>query len=174
MNGLKQDFNIVYNKESDYFEANKIGAIIIDDIRIGEFGILSENILKLYKLSSGKFIAGYIDLDYIKKEVVINKEFSKWSQYPSVIRDLSLVVPGHLTHSRIYDKIFLKGGENLVDVRLYDMYQAEKLGTDKKSMTYTLEFNSKERTMTSEEVDASIDEIIKVLNNEFGITLRPQ
>ena len=84
------------------------------------------------------------------------------------------MVPGHLTHLDIYDKIFANGGNKLKEVVLFDIYKDERLGTDKKSIAYKLEFNSSEETLTSEEVDEVINKILDSLEKDLGITLRPE
>ncbi len=174
LNSLNQDFSFEYYKDSYYFDLNRSSKIKINGKFAGEFGWISGKLLKFYKLADLKFVGGYILIDTIDKERMLNKKFMKWSQYPSVFRDLSLLVPANLTHSEIYDNIKLESGGILKDIRLYDVYQDEKLGLDKKSMTYTLEFNSKSRTLTALEVDERVKNILKALESEFGITLRPE
>jgi phenylalanyl-tRNA synthetase beta chain len=174
LENLCQEFDINYNNKSSYFEKDMNASISINGNFAGEFGILSRNLLKSYKLSNLKFIGGYIFTDILEKDRILNKKFIKWSQFPSIFRDLSLVVPVELTHVCIYDKIKSNAGEFFKDIKLYDIYQDEKFGEDKKSMTYTLEFNSKDRTLTSDEIDICIEKILAVLNTDFGITLRPE
>jgi phenylalanyl-tRNA synthetase beta chain len=174
LDSLNQEYQLAYDKESLYFDKTKYGYVNIDRNIIAEFGCLTNDLLKIFKLSNSNFIAGCINLDMLDKDRIINRTFTKWSPFPSVFRDLSLVVPEHLTHSEIYDKIFDNGGNKLKEIVLFDIYKDDKLGSDKKSIAYKLEFNSSEATLTSEEVDESINNILAALENDLKITLRPE
>ena len=61
----------------------------------------------------------------------------------------------------------------LKNIRLNDIFRDEKLGVGKKSMTFRLEFNSNDRTLTSGEVDDKIGKILEKLKDRLKITIRP-
>jgi len=170
---LKQNYIIDYSKESDFFDNELRGSIIIDGNPAGEFGVVTKEFLKEYRVARIPFAGGYLYTDCIDVSHLENVKFSPWSPFPSIKRDISLVVPVKLTHFQIYDKILNEGGNLLKKTELFDIFEDKNLGNNVKCMTYTLEFNSSEKTLTSEEVDRKIENIVKVLNNEFEIKLRP-
>ncbi|MBN2406887.1 MAG: phenylalanine--tRNA ligase subunit beta [Elusimicrobia bacterium] len=171
---FNQDFDYNYSCDSAYFDRQKNAAIMIDGKFTGEFGCIKEGMLKQYDLKNRQFTGAYIILNNIDREKLIKRRFRSWSPFPSVFRDLSLVSPFNLTHSAICDKISEKGEKILKYIELFDQYTDNKLGAGKKCMNYKLEFNSPERTLTSEEVDTVVGNIVEYLSGTLGITLRPE
>ncbi|MFH1415042.1 MAG: phenylalanine--tRNA ligase subunit beta [Elusimicrobiota bacterium] len=169
----RQDFSLEYNSPSDYFDRNKNASVFISGRFAGQFGLISNQFLKAYKLDNSSFIGGFLFTETFFDENFIDAKYSAWSQYPSLYRDLSLVVPNNLTYATVYDKIVTESGFILKKVTLTDTYRDEKLGKDRKSMTFGLEFNSPDKTLTAVEVDSIIEKILTEVKNVFGITLRP-
>ncbi len=190
LKNLRQEYEYDYSGastgsgHSTFFDKNKSAVIQIcngsgHSTFAGEFGCFNKDFLKLFNLKEKKFIGGYLLLNSINEKNLYN-QFTKWSIYPSVFRDISLVAPIETTHLQIYNKIKENGGIGgksapsngiLKNIQLYDTFSDEKLGKNKKNLTYTLEFNSSERTLISEEVKKSFDDIVLALKS-IGVTLR--
>ncbi|MDA3792066.1 MAG: phenylalanine--tRNA ligase subunit beta [Elusimicrobia bacterium] len=175
---LKQDYSFNYSGSSAYFKKGRSGVLSIDGKFSGEFGLVKESLLKSYNLNQA-YTGGYLILDEVNKDRISNKRFKKWSAYPAIYRDISLICPAELTHKSIYDIIKVNGGGELKKAEVADSYIGEKIGAGKKSITYALEFNSEEKTLSSEtlsseKVDFLIEDILNELENKFGITLRPE
>ena len=64
------------------------------------------------------------------------------------------------------------GGKTLEDVSLFDIYRGIKLGADKKSVAYSISFRAADRTLTEQEINKSMEKILKALKDEFGAELR--
>ncbi|MFW6172274.1 MAG: hypothetical protein ACOC5T_00820, partial [Elusimicrobiota bacterium] len=171
LKNLRQEYEISYGNDSIYFDAEKSGKIEINGNFLGEFGCFNDDYLNYFKLKNN-FIGGYIFIYNLNEDSIINKKYIPWSPFPSVFMDISLVVPIGLTHSEIYDNILKVNVKNLKKILLTDQYKKGDFGQDKKSMTYSLEFNSPEKTLTSEEIESNIKKIIKHLNKEIGAELR--
>jgi phenylalanyl-tRNA synthetase beta chain len=93
-------------------------------------------------------------------------------RYPPSKRDLAVIVPAEATHADIVGAIRSAGGPDLVEVRLFDVFEGGPIGAGKKSMAYALEFRSSERTLSDREVDGSVDAIVRTLQSKFGAVLR--
>ncbi|MEA3506892.1 MAG: phenylalanine--tRNA ligase subunit beta, partial [Elusimicrobiota bacterium] len=171
LDSLKQDYSFEYPSNSFYFKEGRCGSIIIEGKFAGEFGAIKESFAGTSNVSRA-CSGGYLILEKVNKEKIKAVKFEKWSPYPVASRDLSLICPIELTHKNLYDIIKSRGGQNLKNVRVVDSYTGKKLGPEKKSITYSLEFNSREKTLSSEEVDSLIEDILKGLKKEYGVTLR--
>ena len=57
-------------------------------------------------------------------------------------------------------------------LKLFDIYRDEKIGNDKKSIAYSLKFRAKDRTMSDDEINPIMEEIIAGLEKELGAELR--
>jgi phenylalanyl-tRNA synthetase beta chain len=64
------------------------------------------------------------------------------------------------------------GGRLLRDVRLFDLYRGDQVGSDKKSLAYTLTFQADDRTLTDKDANKIRDKIVRRLNAQLDATLR--
>ena len=74
--------------------------------------------------------------------------------------------------SKIEDNIRSAGGEIIRSIKLFDVYSGKQIPEGKKSLAYSIEYNSASRTLTDSEVDEVHSQIIHRLSEEFGIELR--
>ena len=113
-----------------------------------------------------------LDLDALLKEINRNIYYKEISRYPAVKRDLAFVINKNTAYNDIKEAIVKNGGEYLTGVRLFDVYTDKKLGDDKKSMAFSLNFSSNERTLTDDEINRQVDKIVKSLESGLGVSLR--
>jgi phenylalanyl-tRNA synthetase beta chain len=91
--------------------------------------------------------------------------------FPAVYQDLAVVVPAATPAGEVRAAILAGGGELLAAAEVFDLYEGEQVGSDRKSLALNLEFRAPDRTLTDEEV-AAVRETIKVKLDEIGGTLR--
>jgi len=164
-----ESLRIIYYNSSEN-EVNTTDLILNDKV-IGNIYIVSEELLKLFDIDSDVFLVE-IKIDDILKLTGESIKFKEISKFPSVKRDLALIVNRQTKYSEIEEAIKSSGGANLKDLSLFDIYSDDRLGSGKKSMAFSLEFSSKEKTLTDEEVNKQIQKIIKTLEKKLEITLR--
>ena len=92
--------------------------------------------------------------------------------FPAVRRDLSLVVPESLRYEKIESLIRGLNPESMEDLEYVTTYRGKPLEKGQKSVTVTLIFRSPTGTLTSEQVDASVQRVVDAAQAEFGATLR--
>jgi phenylalanyl-tRNA synthetase beta chain len=97
----------------------------------------------------------------------------KMSVFPSVKRDLSLLVPVGITYQILVDGIQSAGGDLLEEVTLYDVYRGPQVPENQEALTFSLVFRSPQRTLVDEEIDDIMSQMIERLNVELDVTLRP-
>jgi phenylalanyl-tRNA synthetase beta chain len=91
--------------------------------------------------------------------------------FPAVYQDLAVVVPAATPASEVRGAVMAGGGELLHAAEVFDLYEGEQVGADRKSLALNLEFRAPDRTLTDEEV-AAVRETIKAKLGEIGGTLR--
>jgi phenylalanyl-tRNA synthetase beta chain len=103
------------------------------------------------------------------------KKFRELGRYPSVTRDIAMIVPEKLTHAEILRVIQEPSEPLLKTVQLFDLFEINE-GTSPhasgKSLAYRLTYRAKNRTLTNEEVNAAHAKIRERLRRELGVTLR--
>ena len=158
-----------------YYNSSENGGsktdIILNSKVIGNIYILSDELLKLFDIDDNVYLAE-IKIDEVLNLTGGSIKFSEISKFPSVKRDLALTVKKEIKFEEIKETIKSSGGAYLQSLSLFDIYSDEKLGADKKSMAFSLEFYSKEKTLTDEEINRQVQKIIKTLEKKLGITLR--
>jgi phenylalanyl-tRNA synthetase beta chain len=94
------------------------------------------------------------------------------SKYPTVKRDLNLVVSDEIDSSQLLDSIRSSAGEQLVKLELLDVYRGQGIDSEKKSVTLSLIFQSNSRTLTYQEIDEACDLVLARVKTDLGGVLR--
>jgi len=101
-----------------------------------------------------------------------NKKYVEIPKYPAVERDIALVVDENIEVGQI-EKIIIKKAKKLLEnMKLFDIYRNEKIGKNKKSVAYSLIFRDKNRTLSDEEINTTMENIITELEKTLGAELR--
>ena len=90
------------------------------------------------------------------------------------IYDRCLDYPGrdNWSDSLVQLAIYKDGGNTLIHVSLFDVYQSEEVGDKNKSLAFSLKFQSDTTTLTDSEVDQNMDKILKSLKKVYGANQR--
>lgn len=98
------------------------------------------------------------------------KQYTSTPRFPSSIRDIALIVDNNIASKQIEEII---RRQKLVSREvLFDLYTGKQIAHGKKSLAYRLYFQSAERTLTDEEVDAALNNILESLKKELNAALR--
>ena len=99
-------------------------------------------------------------------------KFKEISKYPTISKDLALVVSKDLLAEDIAKAIKKSAGNLLTGIEVFDVYVDEKLGENKKSIAYSLKFGVNDRTLTDEEINPILEKIIKDMENKLNTEIR--
>jgi phenylalanyl-tRNA synthetase beta chain len=98
--------------------------------------------------------------------------FKEISKFPSVERDLAMVVPKSMQYGDIQEQIKKLRLAQLQDIKLFDIFESEKLGKDKKSLAVNFTFLDEEKTLTDKEIDSWMNKIMTTLEKNLGAEIR--
>ena len=98
--------------------------------------------------------------------------YRKISKFPSMRRDLSLLIDAGIDIARIRDRIRKTAPGLLTDVELFDLYQGEAVAAGEKSVSLGLTFQRDSRTLTDAEVEGVMESVVKSLRDGFNARLR--
>lgn len=93
-------------------------------------------------------------------------------RFPTVERDLALVVPQHLAWQTIEETVQKIRLQTLRDIKLFDIFESDKLGAGQKSMAVNFTFLDEEKTLTDKEIEGWMSKIMQTLEKELEITIR--
>ncbi|MBW2939671.1 phenylalanine--tRNA ligase subunit beta [Zhongshania aquimaris] len=143
--------------------------VYCNDKRIGRIGALHPSLQARWDFVNPVYLFE-IDLQPILERSV--PVFSELSRYPEVRRDLALIVDRQLAASEVLSAVRKSAGENLSDLKLFDIYQGKGIDPERKSLALGLTFRHSSRTLNEEEVGQSVDAVVQTLKEAFGASLR--
>ncbi len=85
-----------------------------------------------------------------------------------------MIVDRNLTFDKIESSIKKANAEFLTHTKLFDVFESDKLGNNKKSMAVSFTFLNEEKTLTDKETDVMVANILKQLNADVGAEIRQQ
>ncbi len=172
LDGLRiSNFNLL-KEEIPYLHPSRSCIIKVGAERVGVSGEISPGVLENYKLSMNAFVFE-IDLEPFGKYLLREKRRIKsLPKYPSVLRDISLLVDSETEAQEIYNAIWGIKNPLIAEVKLFDLWKGDSLPQGKKSLTYRLRYQNLERTLTDEEVNAVHQEVVFTLVKKLGIEVR--
>jgi phenylalanyl-tRNA synthetase beta chain len=157
--------------EDPAFETGWCVALSIDGVVVGRAGLLTAKIRHNWRIQNPVALAE-IKLDPIISQLHDTKSFKPIPVYPSVARDLAVIVDESVPHGDILRVINLVAPEELTNIALFDIFRSKELGNGRKSMAYTLTFRSAERTLTDEETNSQHAAIMDRLREELGAEIK--
>lgn len=143
---------------------------------LGQLGQLSPSIAEAYGFrNKEKIYVAEFDLSSLKEDldnVPDNVYVQPLPRYPSIIRDVSIIVDETLPASAVRDTIGAVAPETLINVLEFDRYQGKGIRTNGVSLSLRLTFQSTERTLTDTEVQQALDLIVSELKGTHSAELR--
>jgi phenylalanyl-tRNA synthetase beta chain len=138
---------------------------------VGTIGRLDDAVAAAYKFRQAAYVAE-LDLSAllsIKERPVLYKPLPR---YPSVVRDLSLLVERRVTLHQILRATAAQKLEHLQSAKLVDIYEGAGVPEGKRSVTLRIEYRADERTLRDEDVDEMHARLVSALTEAFGAELR--
>ena len=160
------------NAEVKHLRTGQTAAIYIDGGCIGTLGRLNEEISAEYKFKQPVYLAE-IDLDAVFSRNTQPVVYRPLPKYPSIIRDVSLLVDRATTFDDIRAAVIDHGAEICRNVGFVDIFEGKGVEDGKRSLTIRLEYRSDERTLVDEEVTAVHEGILESLGITLGVEQRP-
>jgi len=140
-------------------------------LQLGEFGQLLPALAKKYDLRDAIFLAE-LNLDQLLARRNPAKSFKSLPQFPSIRRDVAMLVPEATTHESVLQTVKQTKPANLENVELFDVFRGKNVPEGQKSLAYAFIYRSPEKTLTDAEVNAAHAKIVEALKQNLGATVR--
>jgi len=156
------------DSKQDVWHPTRIAEIKLDHEEIGFLGEISPLLREKYGIKDPVF-AFEIDFEKLEKKATEEIEYEEISPFPAAIRDISVIVPKEVRVDEILTKIqFLS--PLIRDVDLFDIF--DEIEDNKKSLSFHIYFQSKNKTLSDKELDFLQEKIIKTLEKNKGWKVR--
>lgn len=158
-------------KEDRTFHPGRCAVVMADGKKLAIIGEIHPTVLERYGIKKRIYLFE-IFIETAKEVANTGIVYSSIPKFPSILRDIALVVDKSVYVSEM-EKVIRKYGKKLLeDVKLFDIFEGEQVGKDKKSVAYSLKFRASDRTLTDEEVNPLIEKILLQLEIECNAKLR--
>ncbi len=164
-------YDVVSERCNNSYHPGKTANIKVGKDIIATLGEIHPEVAENYDVRGQVYVAE-IWLDKLVKYGKMSKKYTEVAKFPAVERDIAMVIDESVEVGDIERAIQKKGKKILEEICLFDVYRNEKLGENKKSVAYSLKFRSKDRTLTDEEVNRTMEEIVEELESSLGAELR--
>lgn len=162
-----EDFENFTNKKLHSALETRINGSVLS-----QFGEVDQSVLNRFDIRQPVFFA---DIDWdtaLAKAKFSTIKVDDIPKFPAVYRDLAIVVPSQLKYEEAKRSVEKLRINQLQDVRLFDVFESEKLGRGKKSMAMSFTFLDKEKTLTDKEIDGMMNKIMLALEKDLSAEVR--
>lgn len=113
-----------------------------------------------------------LDAKTVMKYMAKNFKYKALPKYPATTRDLAMLVATDVQAADIEKAMTKAAGQNLTQITLFDVYTGKQVEQGKKSLAFSLTFQSNDKTLTDAEIDKDIEKIVAKLRKDFDANLR--
>jgi phenylalanyl-tRNA synthetase beta chain len=179
LKGLLEEFfeqfgvrGITYNRRPEatglFLESATVN---LGKFQIGELGQLSPILARQYDLRDAVLLAE-LNCDTLLARRNPAKAFKTLPAFPSVRRDVAIVVPEATSHDSVLQVVKQTKPANLESVELFDIFRGKNVPEGQKSMAYAFTYRSTERTLTDSEVTAAHEKLVSEFKQRLQAAIR--
>ncbi len=154
------------------FQQGRVARLRVGEADIGVLGEVTAAVRDAFGLPNGRVAAAELDLEALLAQVPSSWFVQPVSSYPAVLQDLAVIVDDDVPASRVQKLIAEAGGALLKEVNLFDLYRGEPIPAGKKSLAFSLSFQSPGKTLSDDLVAKQVMRIVVRLKKEIGAEIR--
>ncbi|HWD93291.1 MAG TPA: phenylalanine--tRNA ligase subunit beta [Verrucomicrobiae bacterium] len=139
--------------------------------QLGEFGQLLPTLAKKYDLRDAVFLAE-LNLDLLLARRNPSKSFKALPAFPSIRRDVAMLVPEATTHEAVLQVVKQTKPANLESVELFDVFRGKNVPEGQKSLAYAFIYRNAERTLTDAEATAAHEKLVEQFKKALQAAVR--
>lgn len=138
---------------------------------IATVGEVHPAVLSAYGITKPVYIFE-LDATTVMKYMAKDLKYKALPKYPATSRDLAMLVNIDVDAADIEKAMTKAAGQNLTQITLFDVYTGKQVEEGKKSLAFSLTFQSNDKTLTDAEIDPAIEKIVAKLQKDFNANLR--
>jgi len=161
----------VDSQDEPYAEEGFALDVMLGEKKIGVLGKFKNEVLTNFSIKNDVY---FFDLDYdqLCKTKSTVKQFSSLPVYPSVKRDIALVVPETVSAGELLGAVKNSREKLIEHSEIFDVFQGEKIPEGHKSIALTITYRSPTKTLTEKNVEKSHSKIVRMLTDQFEGSFR--
>ena len=163
---------------AEYVETNdpllhptRAAKVLVGGREIGILGEVAPNVRESLDLRERPCVYE-LDFQALMESTPDVLKYRRLPRYPALHRHLAVVVSDETRYAELARVIEEAGGGSIEEVSLLDVYKGKQIGPERSSLTVSMVFRSREKTLTDEEVNAVLDEVKSALSQRLGASFR--
>ena len=168
--GFAKEINYEPTSEHPFLHPGRQANITKGKLSVGYLGQLHPEVVENYGMKKEVYVA-VLDMQTVTMLTTFDRKYEGIAKFPSVTRDLALVVDKTVFVGEIEKVIKKCGGKMLESYKLFDVYEGEQVAPGKKSVAYSLVFRDKTKTLTDADVNPVVEKLLAELS-KMGIEIR--
>lgn len=164
-------YDIEKEVENNSYHPGRCANLKVGIDTIATIGEVHPEVLMNYDIEKRAYLAE-VNVTKLVKYARENKKYVEVPKFPAVERDIAVIVDETVEVGQIEKIITKKGKKQLESAKLFDIYRDDKIGENKKSVAYSLIFRDKNKTLSDDEINVAMENIIAELKKEVGAELR--
>lgn len=156
-------------KDEPFLHPGQSARVLIDGQSVGFVGALHPNTAKAFGISKPVWV---FECDLVPLTEASIPHARPLSRFPGVTRDIAVLIDKGVCVADLESSIQKVAGATLKELKLFDVYSGEGIDPKEKSLAFSLTFQHRDRTLTDEEVNASMAHVLHCLQEHHGATLR--
>jgi phenylalanyl-tRNA synthetase beta chain len=161
----------IREEKNPTFHPGRTAKILLNGEVLGIIGEIHMDVCENYDINTRVYI-GQLDFSKIIELTNFDKRYKPLPKYPSMTRDIAVVVDEDILVGNI-EKIILKHGGDLIEsIKLFDIYRGDQIPENKKSIAFSITYRSYERTLRDKEINDIQELIIRDLQDNLKAKLR--
>ena len=138
---------------------------------LGEMGLLSPVLARKYDLRDAVFLAE-LNLDQLLARRNPARSFKALPQFPSIRRDVAMLVPEATTHEAVLQTVRQAKPANLENVELFDVFRGKSVPDGQKSLAYAFTYRAADRTLTDAEATSAHAKVVEAFKQQLKAVVR--
>lgn len=164
-------FSFQRESENPSFHPGRTALLYIKKDLVGILGEIHPKVCENYEVEERCYIAE-LNLDILYRYANSYNKYTPLPKFPSVTRDLAVLVDDDILVQDIEDIIKKQGGNMVEKIKFFDIYKGKQIEAGKKSIAYSISYRLSNKTLTDAEVNKVHDKILKALEYKLGAQLR--
>ena len=157
--------------ENPTFHPGRCAKILLKNEVIGYIGQIHPAVCDNYGINNEVY-ALEVDFDALVNDAKPEKQYKPMPKYPAVVRDLAILADDETLASDIESLIKKKSGNLFSELSLFDVYKGKQVPEGKKSMAYKLTLQAIDRTLTDEDINKTVSNVLDALKKDLNAELR--
>lgn len=143
--------------------------VSVEGMAIGWIGALHPALMQKYGLARAPFLFE-VDLAPLLRRRM--PRYSSVARLPAVRRDIAVVVDANVPVGEMLSRVRAEKPARVAEFDLFDVYQGQGVEVGKKSLAFKVLVQHTEKTLTDQEIDAAVQDVLQILSNDFKASLR--